>query len=60
MSWLGRELKIGRTVCCKDDPRHVGVIRAVVHGLYKVQWCDTGWISFVHAEEIRRLEDDEQ
>jgi hypothetical protein len=38
------------------DPRHVGVIRAVTHErLAKIEWEDTGWISWLPLDSLAKV-----
>jgi hypothetical protein len=42
--------------CVRDrgDPRHVGVVEAVIGGQYKVRWDDNKWVTWYDGHE--RLE----
>lgn len=52
--WI--ELHCGDHVCDVGDVRHTGRIEAILSGnLAKVKWADTGWISFVPTEFLRRV-----
>jgi hypothetical protein len=54
MAWFGNNLRLGCDVREKDG-RHCGKYEAVVHGLHKVRWYGTGWVSyFAFKEDIVR------
>lgn len=59
MTWYGQELRLGCRVVEEDNPRHVGILEAVTHGLCKVRWLDNGYISYLHRDDLRRANEEE-
>jgi hypothetical protein len=54
--WIG--FNCGDKVCATDDERHVGRVEAVHSGGFqiKVQWEESGHISFLSREELTVIE----
>lgn len=60
--WLQDKINLGDNVICEDDPRHVGKVCLIEFNqtnvgdgrsnpTYKVRWQDTGWVSFLTADD---------
>ena len=53
MAWLGSELRIGTEVREKNG-RHCGKLRARENDIWIVVWNATGWVSYLHKDDIER------
>lgn len=50
------KLHTGDTVCDVDDERHIGRVEGIRSGAFvTVKWRDTGWVSEVPIEQVRRV-----
>lgn len=50
-AWMG--VSVNDTVHAKDDPRHLGKVRAIFDSvIVRVVWDDTGWISDLDLADV--------
>ena len=50
-------MKVGDKVELIEDPRHTGVVIAIISGEVLVKWEETLWKSYERMDAIRRKDD---
>lgn len=51
------KLKTGEIVCDIDDERHCGRVEGIRQGAFvTVKWEETGWLTELPIEQVRRIE----
>jgi hypothetical protein len=52
--WI--RIRCGNKVCDKENPRHVGVVIAVINGsIVRIKWEETGWYSDLVLRDVEKI-----
>lgn len=49
------KFRCGDRVQLKHDPRHIGVVQAIVNGIVHVKWLETTWKSEEKPEDLEEF-----
>ncbi len=51
----GQNFHTGDPVRLREDPRHLGLVQAVIQGQVRVKWTETTWISDEDPRDLENL-----
>lgn len=56
-SLSSRQVRCGDVVFDCEDPRHLGRVEAIISGLIRVRWRDTGHLSDLPRSDLRFVDE---